>query len=249
MAWDCLVWCKILLMPFLNWISDADLIKYTGNLLSAAQQAQVKKQKEFYKNVIDPFQAIFEMAGYSMSSSDWKDAELARQVGKAVQNKIGEFHQNILGSVADWSNLGTGQIVDLSSTANQIIAEVKNKHNTVTGSKKVDVYDQLERLVMPNTSIYHGYNAYFVNIIPKNSKRYNKPFTPPDNTTQTNRPTNPLIREIDGASFYHLVTGDQRALRDLYLALPNVIHHILGRTQLSNLGKIALYRYFAKAYS
>lgn len=236
-------------MPYLSWISDADLIQHTSNLLVAAQQARVRKQREFYKNVIDPFQAIFEMAGYPMESADWKDAELARQVGKAVQNKIGEFHQNILGSVANWNNLGTGQIVDLCSTTNQIIAEVKNKHNTVTGSKKVDVYDQLESLVMPNTNIYNGYRAYFVNIIPKNGTRYERPFTPPDNTTKTNRPTNALIREIDGASFYHLATGNQSALRNLYLALPNVIHSILGRTQLTNVDKIALYRYFAKAYS
>lgn len=236
-------------MPYLNWISDVDLINYTSNLLSATQQARAIKQIEFHKNVIDPFQAIFEMSGYPMNANEWGTAELARQVGKSVQNKIGEFHQNLLGCVANWENLGTGQIVDLRSTRNLIIAEVKNKHNTVTGSKRVDVYDQLNNLVMPNASIYNGYQAYFVNIIPKNSTRYNRPFTPPDNTTKTKRSSNNLIREIDGASFYHLVTGDEFALRDLYLALPNVIELILGRTQLSNQDKIRLYRYFAMAFS
>ena len=236
-------------MPYLNWISDANLIDHTKNLLVAAQQARAKKQKEFHKNVIDPFQAIFEMSGYPMNSVDWETAELARQVGKAVQNKIGEFHQNILGSVIDWSNLGTGQIVDLKSTTNKIIAEVKNKHNTVTGSKKVDVYDQLSDLVMPNASIYNGYTAYFVNIIPKNKTRYNRPFTPPDNTTKTNRPSNNLIREIDGASFYELVTGEHNALRDLYHVLPDVIHHILGVNQLLDTDKSALNDYFSKAFS
>ena len=120
--------------------------------------------------MIDPFQAVFEMSGYPMDSVDWKKGELARQVGKTVQNKIGEFHQNILGCVINWDNLGTGQIVDLKSTKSQIIAEVKNKHNTVTGSKKVDVYDQLANLVMPNASVYNGYTVYFVNIIPKNRR-------------------------------------------------------------------------------
>lgn len=236
-------------MPYLNWISDTDLINHTRNLLLAAQQAKVKKQREFHKNVIDPFLAIFEMSGYAMNSVDWKTGELARQVGKAVQNNIGIFHQNILGSVNNWNNLGSGQIVDLSSPTNQIIAEVKNKHNTVTGSKKVDVYDQLEGLVMPNTSIYNGYTAYFVNIIPKRSARYNRAFTPPDNTTGTNRVANVLIKEIDGASFYTLVTGEATALKDLYLVLPSVIHHILGSTQLSNTDKFALYRLFSKAYN
>lgn len=236
-------------MPYLNWISDTDLTNHTKNLLSTAQLAREKKQKEFHKNVIDPFQAIFEMSGYPMNSIDWTTAELARQVGKTVQNKIGEFHQNILGSVSNWDNLKTGQIVDLRSTENKIIAEVKNKHNTVTGSKKADVYDQLESLVMPNASIYNGYQAYFVNIIPKNGTRYNRPFTPSDNTTKSKRPINNLIREIDGASFYHIVTGYQSALKDLYLALPNLIGQILGKPQLSNTDKIRLYRYFAMAYT
>ncbi len=235
-------------MPYLNWISDVDLINHTTTLLNVARQARVKKQNEFHKNVIDPFLAIFEMTGYNMNSVDWRTGELARQVGKTVQNHIGLFHQNILGSVNNWNNLGTGQIVDLHSPINQIIAEVKNKHNTVTGSKKVDVYDQLANLVMPNASIYNGYTAYFVNIIPKNSTRYNRPFTPPDNTTKTNRPSNILIREIDGASFYDIVTGDQSALRDLYSVLPNVIQHITGHTTLSNTDKIALYRYYLKAF-
>lgn len=236
-------------MPYLNWITDVDLVNHTQDLLLYAQKARAKKKKEFHKNVIDPIQAIFEMSGFALNSADWKKAEFERQVGKAVQNKIGLFHQNILGSVTNWDNLGTGQIVDLRSTSKQIIAEVKNKHNTVTGSKKVDVYDQLESLVMPNTSIYNGHTAYFVNIIPKNSTRYNRPFTPSDNTTKTKRTSNNLIKEIDGASFYHIVTGEQSALRDLYLVLPNLVHHIMGKTQLSNTDKIALYRYFAKAYS
>ena len=52
-------------MPYLNWISDADLINHTKALIVVAQQARVKKQREFHKNVIDPFLAIFEMSGYS----------------------------------------------------------------------------------------------------------------------------------------------------------------------------------------
>jgi hypothetical protein len=101
---------------------------------------------------------------------------------------------------------------------------------------------------MPNNSVYNGYTVYFVNIIPKRRERYNRPFTPPDSTTGTTRPSNELIREIDGASFYHLVTGEESALRNLYLALPDLIHEILGETQLSNTDKIALYRYFLQAF-
>ena len=101
---------------------------------------------------------------------------------------------------------------------------------------------------MPNTSIYNGYTAYFVNIIPKGKTRYNRPFTPSDNTNGTKRRSNNLIKEIDGASFYDIVTGDQSSLRDLYFVLPDVIHYILGKSQLSNTDKIALHEYFNKAF-
>jgi hypothetical protein len=36
-------------------------------------------------------------------------------------------------------------------------------------------------------------------------------------------PLNQHIREIDGASFYSLVTGDENALEDLFDVLPEVI--------------------------
>lgn len=235
-------------MPYLNWISDELLVKHTKSLLFAAQNAKIRKEVEFHKNVIDPFQAIFEMSGYSIVHEEWRKGELARQVGKAVQNKIGEFHQKILGSVEHWNDLGTGQIVDLHSSQRKIIAEVKNKHNTVTGSKLVDVYDQLSGLVLPNNSVYNGYVSYFVNIIPKKNKRYDKCFTPPDNTTGTNRSSNDLIRIIDGASFYKIVTGDEFALRDLFEILPELINEILKQEQLTNSDIKALNGYFEAAY-
>lgn len=34
---------------------------------------------------------------------------------KSLQNHVGEFHQNILGSLLGWENLGTSQVGDLVS--------------------------------------------------------------------------------------------------------------------------------------
>ena len=82
-------------MPYLNWISDDNLVNHTQTLLVVAQQARIKKQREFHRNVIDPFLAIFEMAGYATNSVDWRDGELTRQVGKTVHNDLGLFHQNV----------------------------------------------------------------------------------------------------------------------------------------------------------
>ena len=76
---------------------------------------------------------------------------------------------------------------------------------------------------MPKTSVYKDYSAYYVEIIPKKSKRYDECFTPSDRQTGTACSANELIRQIDGMSFYELVTGEKDALLQVFDALPKVI--------------------------
>lgn len=52
-----------------------------------------------YKNVINPFSALFQMAGFDMDAAAWVKAEQARQAQKSFQNHVGDFHQNVLGCV------------------------------------------------------------------------------------------------------------------------------------------------------
>ncbi|MEK9132663.1 MAG: Eco47II family restriction endonuclease, partial [Patescibacteria group bacterium] len=42
------------------------------------------------------------------------------------------------------------------------------------------------------------------------------------------RPANKSIRVVDGKTFYGIATGDKKALKKLYEALPTVISEILG---------------------
>jgi hypothetical protein len=72
---------------------------------------------------------------------------------------------------------------------------------------------------MPKTGVYHGYTAYFVNIVPKKIGRFDIPFVPSNNKTELNVPSNGQIRIIDGASFYDLVTGDANSLSKLFSGL------------------------------
>jgi hypothetical protein len=210
-------------MPFLKWISDTDLINEISLLLAIAKEAQKNAANDFGKNVIDPFAAIFEMSGFEIDYNTWLKSETTRQAQKTLQNHIGDFHQNILGYSKDWTNKGVGNIIDLLSEKNKAIAEIKNKYNTISGGKLSDLYYSLEKQVSPKSSIYKGYTAYYVAIIPKNGVRYNKPFTPSDKDKGQKCPLNQHIREIDGASFYSLVTGDENALEDLFDVLPDVI--------------------------
>ncbi|MBN2485570.1 MAG: Eco47II family restriction endonuclease [Bacteroidales bacterium] len=210
-------------MPYLNWIPDTGLIHEVTQLLYIAKSAQISAIKEFGKNVIDPFAALFEMSGFEIDYTTWLNSETTRQAQKTLQNHIGDFHQNILGYSKDWTNKGVGNIIDLLSDKNKVIAEIKNKYNTISGGKLSDLYYSLEKQVSPKSSIYKGYTAFYVAIIPKKGDRYNKPFTPSDKDKGEKCPVNELIREIDGASFYSLVTGSDTALEDLFNVLPDVV--------------------------
>lgn len=235
-------------MPYLKWISDNDLKTCSEKLLLVAQRSMIRSQKNMHKNVLDPFSAMFQMAGFDMNADAWVKAEQARQAQKSFQNHVGDFHQNVLGCVTGWDNLSVGNVVDLKSDTKKIIAEIKNKHNTVTGGSLKNVYSDLESEIMPKSSIYHGYTAYFVNIIPKRITRFNCEFTPSDKATGARKHPNSQIRIIDGASFYELVTGDRDALKDLFNALPNVLNDLLKKSQLTDNEVIDLKSYFGRAY-
>ncbi len=119
--------------------------------------------------------------------------------------------------------MGRGQVIDLLNRERKIIAEIKNKHNTISGGKLSEQYLSLEKLVMPKTSVYYGYTAYFVNIIPKKPFRQDQEFVPSNKETGKSCHKNENIRIMDGACFYELVTGREHALRELYLAIPYFI--------------------------
>ena len=153
-----------------------------------------------------------------------KCALLARQKQKSLQNEIGNIHQEILGSLDGWSDLGIGGVIDLENKEKKIIAEIKNKWNTTKGNHMTEIYDDINHLL---NNKYLSYVGYYVEILPKNGKKYNKNFTPSDNKKKERRPDNEKIRVIDGESFYELVTGNKNALRILFNEFPILIDEIL----------------------
>ncbi len=230
-----------------TFLPDAALVAEVSHLLNTAEEALREKQLEMDRNVLDPFAAMFEMAGFGLDHDSWVRGELMRQAQKALQNQVGDFHQSILGSMRDWENLNTGSVVDLVSHPRKIIAEVKNKHNTLSGGKRSDLYHNLEKLVMQKASRYRGYTSYLVTVIPKEPARFDLPFTPSDKETGARCPENPLIREIDGASFYDLASGEKDTLSRLFQILPEIIRGVSGEN-ISADGKAALSAYFSMAF-
>src|SRR5690606_1764861 len=96
-----------------------------------------------------------------------------------------------------WDNLSVGNVVDLKSDTKKIIAEIKNKHNTVTGGSLKNVYYALESAIMPKASIYHRSTAYFVTNIQKKATSFNQEFPPSDKATGARKHPNRKIWIID----------------------------------------------------
>ena len=239
-------------MSYLTYITDANLTEAVKFVLDIGIRRKKEAEQKFTKNVIDPFGSLFEAAAFSVDHETWKNSETIRQCQKTLQNHVGELHQKILGNVVDWKDLGVGNVIDLVCEKQQIIAEVKNKYNTVTGGKLADQYYSFERLIMPKASNYRGYKAYFVNVIPKRPKRLNDLFIPSDKDKGAKCPENENIRKIDGASFYTLVTGEKDALKNFYNVLPRVIEDIFKvyyeNENLSIKDKDIFSHYFTLAY-
>ena len=239
-------------MAYLPFIRDEDLVNAIDKTIKTGLDAKINGEKDFYKNVIDPFGAIFETAVGSMSTEEWKVKELMRQNQKTLQNQVGEFHNIVLGSVRGWKSLGKGMEIDLENLEKhnkKIIAEIKNKYNTVTGSKRKDHYEEFENLVCNKSSKYFGATAYFVQIIPKNAMSFNCCFTPSDKAKGIKKPKNEQIREIDGRSFYALVTGIEDALDQLYKIMPQVIiDHNFSKHKFTEYDKDTFLDFYSRAY-
>ena len=233
---------------YLPYIEDNRLIEFVGVIVDKLEAAIKSSQSKLDSNVIDPFSAVFDACIQNITLSDWIVKEKTRQIQKTMQNQIGTFHENILGSVKGWQRLDVGHVIDLVNYDRKIIAEVKNKYNTTKGNHKKEIYDDLQELI--NSLEYKKYTGYYVEIIPKNKKEYDKPFVPSDNRNHSIRRTNEFIRVIDGKSFYNLVTGYDNAFKMLYESLPRVLFDNFSELQNYEFIKDPLFSdLFQRAYN
>lgn len=232
-------------MPLLQFISDENLYRATRKLVEAAVSGKARVDRNPYRNVIDPFAALIGAANQKISTEEWMEQEKARQVEKAFSGALGDFHQDILGYMPGWVNAGEGGSYDLRNDELRVIAEVKNKHNTMNARSALSVYDNLQRHLD-----YGGdgvTKAYLVEVIPKTPRSYEVPFTPSERGTP--RPRRDDLVKIDGNSFYALASGDENGLRKLYEALPSVLANILSVDEAELRNTSVFNELFDRAYT
>ena len=154
-----------------------------------------------------------------MDLNNWTKSEKIRQDGKKIENKMGEFHQQLLGHVDGWIDLGIGDDshVDLKNEEETIFIELKNKKNTVNGDSLNQVRNKLEDIAMNNENAI----CYWAYIIQGSYKSEDKVWV------KKGYETNERIRQISCDKVYELITGDPDALKKTYEALPKAIADIL----------------------
>lgn len=206
-------------MGRLPFVSDEDLMAAVEELVGAIRRGRAKAESDPYRNGIDPFSALMDAAFQNITPHEWIEQEKSRQAQKSLQNAIGAFHQSMLGAIPGWRDTGRGGSFDVENPSRGILAEIKNKYNTMNSTNLKGVYDTLASHLDGEKV---GYTAYLVQIIPKAPEPYNAVFAP----HATTKPRDD-IRRTDGRSFYALATGDTHALRKIYEAMPASLAEIL----------------------
>ena len=191
-------------MAKLQWISEKDLDSAISTLHKRAERALKNAKINQKKNVVDPFYSLLITSTFKIKQkSDLLELQNQNSALRGMSNAIGTFHQSILGSVNGWENHDTGY--DLENPEKKIIAEIKNKHNTMNKDTKDKVYGKLQTALELKKGYWEGYLVY---ILPKKAEPYKVPL-------QELRNRKKKLYEIDGMSFYKMVTGDKDALNNL----------------------------------
>ncbi len=183
----------------LGWIDAKDLSRHIEDLQAATRNAANDAAERRVKNVVDPFASLLVATTFGLKKrkqlTKTQDAESAL---RGMSNAIGRFHQSVLASVDGWEDHDAGY--DLECVQRNVVAEVKNKWNTMNATNRQKVEEDLETATRQRG---RAWQAYLVLVLPKEPGRYE-------------RPLRPRVFEVDGASFYHKVTGDPNAIHDLF---------------------------------
>ncbi len=205
---------------YLSFISDEHFSKAIEHVRLASQSASEDfllrySLKQFSKEIIDPFKMLFDLYDIRQSGyKEWVKGEIERQLDKTINNKIGEFHQLILGGVPGWQDLGVGHEseIDLAKEDNSMFIELKNKHNTMNSSSAEKCGDKLMAVLAqhPEAKAYWGY------IVAKNPIGGEAQWSYKKNRKTISHPN---LYKAWGSRVYEIVTGNPAHLRETWLVL------------------------------
>lgn len=205
---------------FVDFVSDKDFLECIKWVCDSYPSSKDINMKDIQRNIVDPIKQMFDISAMNVSLETWNKNELIRQQDKTINNRIGEFHQKLLGKVNGWENLGTGDVtkVDLRKKDNTIFLELKNKENTVNADSK----DQVRKKLTEILKMYPFAQTYWAYIISMNGDSG-------ECVWKYHEEENPKIKKIWGKRVYELVTGDSNALEQVWKAIPLAVAKIMSK--------------------
>lgn len=185
--------------------------------------------RKFNKNIVDPIKMLFDKTIYGNSWETQIASEIFRQRDKSNNNGIGYFHQRIFryiqncrvprnGEEGGWDVIvecPDGYRIDESNTVHRIYAEVKNKHNTMSGPTQKALYEKMKRQIIEDDDSC----CMLVQTIAKHHT---------NETWRLNRANNRRIRIVSIDDFFSIVTGEEDAFYQVCMALPEHIDKVLA---------------------
>ena len=208
---------------YVEFVSDEDLLECVRKVVDSYQTLDENITPTSIltesKNTIDEFKTIFDVCVNQISFDEWSKIELTRQQDKTINNKIGEFHQELLGKVNGWVDLGVGDEteIDLKKEDNTVFIELKNKYNTMNSSSEKTCREKLEKVIEK----YPDATAYWAYVISKNYKSECRVW-------KYQQREDERIKRISGDRLYAMITGDSQALEKTFDAIPKAIVEILS---------------------
>lgn len=215
------------------------------SIVDALMKRAYKDENEFniHRNVIDPFNALFEAVPMGMEMEDWFKHETRRQVNKTLTNRIGHFHQDLICLLPGWESLGrTEGVLDVICHrpfgANQtpVVAEVKNKYNTMNAGQQRRSFDEMQE----GLRFYRDHTAYLIQIIQQRPSG-DIPWAVAQRGERAD------IRLIGAPLLYELASGVPDAFLKVFQAIIKILevnyNHKTSKALLEDLNKL-----FVKAF-
>jgi len=186
-------------------VPDLRLDRLVIELLAKLRRFDIANN--FDSNIVDPFAAAFEASVFKHDTEDsWRQSEIHRQKKKALMNHVGQMQQSIIGCLPGWTSYEAGSdepdVVGVRG-GQRIIAEVKNKHNTMNANSAGETYDKLVGFLLRKK--YHGFVGVVVQVIGPARDEHWRPFAP-----GRDRPERDDIIVMNGRPFYALALDSEQ---------------------------------------
>lgn len=204
---------------YVDFVSDEHFLKCVKWVCDSYPSSNSIDTEKLQRNGIDPFKMIFDIMNCNIDLERWKTNEYTRQADKTINNRIGDFHQKLLGGVKGWIDLGVGDDtkLDLKKDDNTIFMELKNKFNTTNSDSLSKVREKLE----DNLKNFPNSINYWAFIVHRDG-------TSGESDWIRQKKNNPKIRKIWGDNIYHTITGQPTSLEKVWNVLPTAINDVLS---------------------